>query len=103
MIWGRATHTQQQTLVLLDGTKAPQETCHHDDGAQDDDEVGGGERGEGGRQGGEAALGDRQPNPDAQQTAAAQLEHTQKKNPPVDVTMTKGFDWSEQNLPRRRG
>lgn len=34
------THTQQQTLVLLDGTHAAQEACHHDDGAQDDDQIG---------------------------------------------------------------
>lgn len=52
-----ATHAQQQALVLLDGAEASQEARHHDDAAQGDDEVGGRERWEGGRQAGEAALG----------------------------------------------
>lgn len=61
------THTQQQTLVLLDGTQTSQEACHHDDGAQGDDEVGGRERREGRRQRRKVALGDREPDSDTQQ------------------------------------
>lgn len=38
---GLFTHTQQQALVLLDGTHTTQEARHHDDGAQDDDQIGG--------------------------------------------------------------
>lgn len=41
------THTQQQTLVLLDGTQATQEACNHDDSTQGDDEVGSRDGGEG--------------------------------------------------------
>ncbi|KAG7244117.1 hypothetical protein INR49_004934 [Caranx melampygus] len=72
-----STHTQQQALVLLDGTQAAQEARHHDNDAEGDDEVGSGERREGGRQGGKAALRDRQPHADTQQPAPTQLRtHT---------------------------
>lgn len=42
--WGRhsaLTHAQQQALVLLDGPQATEEACHHDDGSDADDHVGG--------------------------------------------------------------
>lgn len=65
---------QQQALVLLDGAQATQKARHHDDGAEADDEVGGGERRERGRQRGEAALRDRQPHADAEQSAPAEPE-----------------------------
>jgi len=74
----QCTHAQQQALVLLNCTQTTQETRHHDDGAEGDDEVGGGERGERGRQGGEAALRNRQPHADTQQSTAAQLKRTQE-------------------------
>lgn len=64
------THTQQQALVLLDGAHAAQEARHHDDGAQDDNEVGSRERGEGGRECGEAPLRHGEPDPYSQQTTA---------------------------------
>lgn len=75
---GQYTHTQQQALVLFDGSKATQETSHHDDAAEGDDEVGGGDRREGGRQGGKAALRHRQPHADAQQSTPTQLKHKQE-------------------------
>lgn len=70
------THAQKQALVLLDGTQAAQETRHHDYGAEGDDEVGSGERGEGGRESGEAALRNWEPYADTQQSTASQLKHT---------------------------
>lgn len=35
------THTQEQALVLLDGAQATEKACHHDDGSDADDHVGG--------------------------------------------------------------
>lgn len=67
------TYAQQQTFVLLDGAQAAQEPRHHDDGAQGDDQVGGGQRGEGGRQRGKAALRHGQPHAHAQEPTATQL------------------------------
>lgn len=40
----KPTHTQKEALVLLDGPQAAQEACYHDDGADGDDHVGGGQR-----------------------------------------------------------
>lgn len=71
----RYTHTQKKAFVLLDGTQTTQETRYHDDRAQGDDEVCGGQRGEGGGQGGEAALRNWQPHADPQESTAPQLEH----------------------------
>lgn len=68
------THTQQQELVLLDGAHPAQEACHHDDGAQDDDQIGGWEWGEGGRECGKAPLRHGEPDPYSQQTTSWQLE-----------------------------
>lgn len=73
-----STHTQQKALILLDGTQASQKTRHHDDTAEGDDEVGGRERREGGRQGGETSLWHRQPQTDTKQSAATQLKHKQE-------------------------
>lgn len=68
------THAQKQALVLLDGAQAAEEARYHDDGADGDDHVGGRQRGERGREGGEAALGHREPDAHAEQPAAAQLQ-----------------------------
>lgn len=73
-VWGQGyTYTQEQALVFLDGTQTTKETGHHDNGAYSDDKVGSGEGGEGGREGGKAALRHCQPDPYAQQSTATQL------------------------------
>lgn len=64
------THTQKQALVLLDGTQATKESRYHDNGADGNDHVGSWQRGEWGREGGEAALRHRQPDAHAKQPAA---------------------------------
>ncbi len=56
-----STYTQQEALVLLDGTEATKKARYHDDGAQGNDQIGGWEGGEGGGEGGKAALRNRQP------------------------------------------
>lgn len=71
MYFKKKTHAQKQALVLLDGAQAAKEACYHDDGADGDDHVGCRQRRERGREGGEAALGHRQPNAHAKQPAAA--------------------------------
>lgn len=68
------TYAQKQALVFLDGAQATQEARHHDDGAYGDDHVGSGERGEGGGEGGEAALRHREPDSNSQQPTATQLQ-----------------------------
>lgn len=56
------TYAQQQALVLLDGTEATQEARYHDNGAQGNDQIGSGEGGERGRERGETALRNGQPD-----------------------------------------
>lgn len=40
------THAQKQALVLLDGAQATEEARYHDNGTDEDDHVGGRQRGE---------------------------------------------------------
>lgn len=92
-----STHTQQKALVFLDGTQASQKTCHHDNTAKGDDEVGGRERREGRWQGGKTTLWHRQPQTDTQQSTATQLKHTQETQPlPVHLMITIGLIISAQ-------
>lgn len=65
------THAQKQALVLLDGAQATEEARYHDNGTDEDDHVGGRQRGEWGWEGGEAALRHGEPDAHAEQPAAA--------------------------------
>lgn len=67
------THGEQEAPVLLDGPDAAHEADGHDQGAGDDEQVGGRQGREGGGQGGEVPLRGGQPDADPQDAAASQL------------------------------
>lgn len=67
------THGEQEAPVLLDGPDAAHEADGHDQGAGDDEQIGGRQGREGGGQGGEVPLRGGQPDADPQDAAASQL------------------------------
>jgi len=67
------THGHEKASLLLQGTQAAQEAGYHGYAAGHQQQVGGGEGGEGEREGGELRLGEGQPHPHTEQATPPKL------------------------------
>lgn len=78
-LWAMATrpHRHQQAPLLLQGTQAAQEACHHGDAPSDQQQIGSRERGKGQRESGDLGLFEGQPDPHTKQATSSQLHQRQ--------------------------